>query len=71
LSIPDKYVVLLPVEEGYADLEKEGWAVPFFVLAEDAGKSIVGVYVLDSLGDGQLETDFQLALRSETGKGYL
>lgn len=63
LPIPDKYTVLLPCEDGYVDLEKEGWAVPFLVLAEDAGKNIIGVYAIDGIGDGQFETDFRLALR--------
>jgi len=67
LPIPDKYTVLLHCEDEYVDLEKEEWTIPFFVLAEDAGKSILGVYALDSIGDGYLETDFRLALKQPAG----
>ena len=64
LPIPDKYIVLLFCSDGgYFDAEKAGWSVPFFILAEDAGESIIGVYAIDSIGEGQLETDFRLILK--------
>ena len=63
LPIPDKYVVLLLCDDEYIDLEKEGWSIPFFVLTENAGESVVGVHVIDSLGEGYFEPDFRLALR--------
>jgi len=72
LPIPEKYTVLVYGEEevgkyGYLDLEREGWTFPFFVLAEDAGKSIIGVYAIGNFGDGDIETDFRLTLRQPAG----
>ena len=75
LPIPDKYIVLTPcfnVESNtteYIDLEKEGWTFPLFILAEDAGESVVGVYAMDSIGYGELEEDFRLVFKQPHGDG--
>lgn len=78
MPIPEKYIVLAPVEDESGDLdwfvpEKEGWSAPCLVLyestyADGEVKSGIAIYVADAFGDGDLDLSAKLVPKGFVSK---